>query len=218
MIRVLLVDDQPLVRAGIKMILGPEDGFAITGECEDGAAAIRFYESLRPDVILMDVRMRGMDGVEATRRLTAADSSARVLILTTFDDDEVLSGALRSGASGFVLKDAPAEELIAAVRAVAEGEAWLDPAVTGRVLAAYRTGPSAASAIKAPDTDELTPREVEVLRLIGRGASNAEIGEQLVIGETTVKTHIGHILDKLGLRDRAAAIVYAFDHGLVRPK
>jgi DNA-binding NarL/FixJ family response regulator len=216
MIRVLLVDDQQLARAGLKMILGPEDGFTVVGECADGAAALLETARLRPDVVVMDVRMRGMDGVEATRRLSALPGMPPVLILTTFDDDEVLSRALRAGASGFVLKDAPAEDLIRATRAVAAGEAWLDPAVTGRVLAAYRAG-GRTNPVTTARLADLTPRELEVLRLIGRGASNQEIGDALVIGEATVKTHVSRILDKLGLRDRAAAIVFAFDHGLVHP-
>jgi DNA-binding NarL/FixJ family response regulator len=215
MIRVLLVDDQPLVRAGLTMILGPDDGFEIVGECGDGAAALAAVERLRPDVVVMDVRMKGMDGVEATRRLRETAGAPPVLVLTTFDDDEVLSAALRAGAAGFQLKDAPAEELIRAVRVVAEGGASLDPAVTGRVLAAYRSiAPGREAAARVGD---LTARELEVLRLIGRGATNEEIGTQLVIGEATVKTHVGRIFDKLALRDRAAAIVFAFDHGLVQP-
>ena len=216
MIRVLLVDDQALVRAGLRMILGPEDGFEIVGECDDGAAALAAIPARRPEVVLMDVRMRGMDGVEATRRLREVPDSPPVLILTTFDDDEVLSAALRAGAAGFVLKDAPAEDLIRATRVVAEGGAWLDPAVTGRVLAAYRTG--APPAARTAELAELTARELDVLRLIGRGLTNQEIANALYIGEATVKSHIGRILDKLELRDRAAAIVFAFDHGLVRPE
>ena len=214
MIRVLLVDDQALVRAGLRMILGPEDGFEIVGECDDGAAALAAVSTRRPDVVLMDVRMRRMDGVEATRRLREVPDSPPVLILTTFDDDEVLSDALRAGAAGFILKDAPAEDLIRATRVVAEGGAWLDPAVTGRVLAAYRTG--APPAARTAELAELTARELDVLRLIGRGLTNQEIANALYIGEATVKSHIGRILDKLELRDRAAAIVFAFDHGLVR--
>jgi DNA-binding NarL/FixJ family response regulator len=214
-IRVLLVDDQPLVRAGLRLILGPEDGFEIVGECDDGTSALVAAGRLSPDVVVMDVRMRGMDGVEATRRLREQPDAPPVLILTTFDDDEILSAALRAGAAGFELKDAPAEELIRAVRVVARGDAHLDPTVTERVLAAYRrAAPGQALASQIAD---LTPRELEVLRLIGRGATNDEIGAALVIGEATVKTHVGRIFDKLGLRDRAAAIVFAFDHGLVRP-
>ncbi|CAA9553656.1 MAG: Two-component transcriptional response regulator, LuxR family [uncultured Thermomicrobiales bacterium] len=216
MIAVILVDDQPLVRAGLRMILGHEDGFEVIAECADGAAALSAVAAMNPDVVLMDVRMKGMDGVEATRRLRATPGAPPVLILTTFDDDEVLSAALRAGASGFLLKDAPAEELIRAVRVVAGGDAWLDPAVTARVLAGYRAGPPPPAA-RGPGAAALTPREEEVLRLIGRGLTNREIAEALFIGEATVKSHVGHLLDKLTLRDRAAAIVFAFDHGLVRP-
>jgi len=216
-IRVLLVDDQELVRAGLRLILSPEFGFEIAAEAADGAAAVDAVARVRPDVVVMDIRMRGMDGVEATRRIRQLSSSPPVLVLTTFDDDEVLSGALRAGASGFALKEAPGEELVQAVRAVAEGEGWVDPSVAARVLATYRAGapsPEAASA----DVAGLTTRELEVVRVIGRGSSNAEIARMLVIGEGTVKTHINHILTKLGLRDRAALIVFAFDHGLVQPR
>ena len=215
-IRVLLVDDQPLVRAGLKLILCPEEGFEVVGECADGGEVVAAVEARRPDVVVMDVRMKELDGAEATRRLRAIPGSPPVLILTTFKDDEVLSAALRAGAAGFLVKDAPGEEILRAARLVASGEAYLDPAVTGRVLAAYW-----ASAV--PDVQaqarlrELTARELEVLRLIGRSASNTEIAEQLVIGEGTVKTHIGRIFDKLELRDRAAAIVFSFDQGLVSP-
>jgi DNA-binding NarL/FixJ family response regulator len=217
LVRVLLVDDQPLVRAGLKMILGPEDGFEIVGECADGAEAVRGAtdSELRPDVVLMDVRMKGMDGTTATARIREIAGAPPVLVLTTFDDDAVLSAALRAGAAGFLLKDAPADEIIRAVRAVAGGGAYLDPATTGRVLSVYRGG--AATTSPRMQIDELTAREVEVLRMIGRGASNDEIAEGLVISEATVKTHITRIFYKLGLRDRAAAIVFAFDHGLVEP-
>jgi DNA-binding NarL/FixJ family response regulator len=215
-IQVLLVDDQPLARAGLKLILAPEDGFAIVGEAADGGAALALVDQTHPDVVVMDVRMRGMDGVEATRRLRARADAPPVLILTTFGEDEVLSAALRAGAAGFVLKDAPAEDLIRAVQAVAAGDAWLDPAVTGRILAAYRRTP--ASGETRERVEALSTREVEVLQLVGRGASNQEIAELLVISEATVKSHIGHILAKLDLRDRAAMIVFAFDHGLVRPQ
>jgi len=217
LIRVLLVDDQPLVRAGLRRILRPRDGFEIAGECGDGAAALEAVEHSSVDVVVMDIRMPIMDGVEATRRLRARSGSPPVLVLTTFDDDEVLSAALRAGASGFQLKDAPGEDIIRSTRAVAEGGAWLDPAVTGRVLRAYRSGaPQPADVARA--TEQLTARETDVLTLIGRGASNLEIAEQLSVSEATVKTHIGHILDKLELRDRAAAIVFAFDSGLVQPR
>lgn len=216
-VRVLLVDDQQLVRAGLKMILGPEDGFSIVGECADGSEAVAAVMGASPsaDVVLMDARMKGMDGTAATSRIREIEGAPPVLVLTTFDDDAVLSAALRAGAAGFLLKDAPAEEIIRAVRVVASGGAYLDPATTGRVLTAYRSG-GAQSAAGVPIGD-LTAREVDVLRMIGRGASNEEIAEQLVITEATVKTHITRIFYKLGLRDRAAAIVFAFDHGLVLP-
>ena len=214
-VRVLLVDDQPLVRAGLRILLRADDGFHVVGECSDGAAALLAVPTLRPDVVVMDVRMRGMDGVEATRHLRLSPDGPPVLVLTTFDDDAVLSAALRAGAAGFQVKDAPAEELIRAIRVVAEGGAFLDPAVTGRVLAAYRSIPPPAEV--SVSLAELTAREVEVLRLIGRGATNDEIAESLVIGEATVKSYVGRIFVKLELRDRAAAIVFAFDHGLVQP-
>ena len=219
MIRVLLVDDQPLVREGLRRILHPDDGFEVVGECDDGAGVDDAVGRLRPDVVVMDVRMKDVDGVEATGRLRERADAPPVLVLTTFDDDEVLSGALRAGAAGFVLKDAPGEELIRSARTVAAGDAWLDPAVTERVLATYR------STTRTPDDGEaagriaeLTPRERDVLRLIGRGSSNTEIAETLFVSEATVKSHIGHIFTKLDLRDRAAAIVFAFDHGLVAPR
>jgi DNA-binding NarL/FixJ family response regulator len=225
MIRVLLVDDQQLVRTGLARILRPKMGFEVVGECEDGDQVEQAVDELKPDVVVMDVRMRRMDGAEATRRLREraggdGAGSPPVLVLTTYDDDEVLAAALRAGAAGFQLKDAPGEDLLRSVRVVAEGGSWLDPGVTGRVLAAYRVQsppPMSSPAAPAPSPEELTARESEVLKLIGRGVSNAEIAEQLVVSEVTVKTHIGHIFMKLALRDRAAAIVYAFDHGLVRP-
>ena len=218
MIRVLLVDDQQLVREGLRRILHPEEGFEVAGECGDGVEVADRVSRLRPDVVVMDVRMKDVDGVEATRRLRDQPDPPPVLVLTTFDDDEVLSGALRAGAAGFVLKDAPGEELIRSVRTVAEGGAWLDPAVTGRVLATYRSTARPADDGAAERIADLTPRERDVLRLIGRGASNAEIAESLFVSEATVKSHIGHIFTKLDLRDRAAAIVFAFDHGLVAPQ
>jgi len=217
MTRVLLVDDQPLVREGLRRILHPDEGFEVVGECDDGAGVDDAVVHLRPDVVVMDVRMKDVDGVEATRRLRERPDAPPVLVLTTFDDDEVLSGALRAGAAGFVLKDAPGEELIRSVRTVAGGDAWLDPAVTERVLAAYRSSAPDQNGAASDRIAELTPRERDVLRLVGRGASNAEIAESLFVSEATVKSHIGHIFTKLDLRDRAAAIVFAFDHGLVAP-
>lgn len=212
---VVLVDDQELVRSGLRRILRRKDGFDVVAECSDGDEVEDAVRQHRPDVVVMDLRMRRVDGIEATRRLRALPSPPPVLVLTTFDDDELLSGALRAGAAGFILKDSPAEQLVRAVRSIGAGEAVLDPAVTGRVLDAYR-----AAAHPPRDTgtaEQLSPREVEVLRLMGRGLTNAEIAEALVISEVTVKSHIGRIFTKLDLRDRAAAIVYAFDHDLVRP-
>jgi DNA-binding NarL/FixJ family response regulator len=215
-VRVLLVDDQELIRAGLRGILRASHGFDVVGEVGDGAAVVAAVREHRPDVVVMDVRMPGVDGVEATRRLTALDDPPPVLVLTTFEDDEVLAGVLRAGADGFLLKGVPADDLQRAVRAVAAGEAWLDPAVTQRVLAQYRTG-APGPATSSTALDVLTAREREVLVLIGRGLSNGEIAAELVLGEGTVKTHVGHVFAKLGLRDRAAAVVTAFDHGLVRP-
>lgn len=214
MIRVVLVDDQPLVREGLRRILRPRAGFDVVGECDDGDAVVREVQRSRPDVVVMDIRMKRVDGVDAIRRLRMLPDPPPVLALTTFDDDEVLSGALRAGAAGFQLKDAPGEELIRAVRVVATGGSCLDPGVTARVLEAYR---DASAATHAPATDALTPRELDVLRMMARGATNTEIAQELFVSEATVKSHIGHIFTKLDLRDRAAAIVYAFDHGLVRP-
>jgi DNA-binding NarL/FixJ family response regulator len=216
-IRVLLIDDQELVRAGLRGILRSQFGFDVVGECADGSEVIAAVESLAPDVVLMDVRMPQVDGVQATRELRSLPGSPPVLALTTFDDDEVLAGILRAGASGFILKGVTAEDLQRAVRVVAGGGAWLDPAVTGRVLTIYRAaGPRAAA--RDADLDPLSAREREVLALIGQGKTNAEIAAELFVGEGTVKTHINHVFTKLGLRDRAAAIVFAFDHDLVAPR
>lgn len=214
-VNVLLVDDQELVRAGLRRILRRRDGFVVVAECTDGLEVPAALAEHRVDVIVMDLRMKHVDGIEATRRVRAAESAPPVLVLTTFDDDELLSGALRAGAAGFVLKDSSAEDLLHAVRAVAGGGAWLDPAVTARVLSAYRANPPARAV--SPTDVSLTAREYDVLRLIGRGLSNREIADTLVISELTVKSHIGRVLTKLDLRDRAAAIVYAFDHGIVSP-
>jgi DNA-binding NarL/FixJ family response regulator len=213
-IRVLLVDDQDLVRAGLRGILRERFGFAIVGERADGTDIVAAVREADPDVVLMDVRMPLLDGVRATGRLRAAGLETPVLALTTFDDDEALAGMLRAGAAGFVLKGVPAEELQRAVRIVAEGGAWLDPAVTSRVLAVYRAAPTSPP-VRDNDLDVLTAREREVLALIGHGHTNAEIARDLSVGEGTVKTHVNHLFTKLNLRDRAAAIVFAFDHHLI---
>ena len=215
MIRVLLVDDQELVRAGLRGILRETFGFEIVGECADGDEAAGAIAGTKPDIVLMDVRMARLDGVAATRLIHDLRPDLPVLAVTTFDDDEALAGMLRAGAAGFVLKGVPAEELHRAVRAVAEGGAWLDPAVTGRVLAVYRAAPAPNAA--APALGQLTEREREVLTLVAQGCTNGEIAQRLFIGEGTVKTHINHLFTKLDLRDRAAAIVFAYDHNLVRP-
>jgi DNA-binding NarL/FixJ family response regulator len=216
MIRVLLVDDQELVRTGLRGILRPQFGFDVVGECADGAGTVAAVDDLAPDVVLMDVRMPVVDGVQATRQLCRRDGSPPVLALTTFDDDEALAGMLRAGASGFVLKGVPADDLQRAVRVVAEGGAWLDPAVTARVLATYRTAaPPATTGAADAGLDALTGREREVLALIGLGKSNTEIAAELFVSEGTVKTHVNHVFTKLRLRDRAAAVVFAYEHGLV---
>jgi DNA-binding NarL/FixJ family response regulator len=220
MIKVLLVDDQELVRAGLRGILRSQFGFDVVGECPDGRTVADAVDALTPDVVLMDVRMPLVDGIAATRQLRERDTEPPpVLALTTFDDDKVLAGMLRAGASGFVLKGIPADDLQRAVRVVAEGGAWLDPAVTARVLATYRSAPLRAAAASSAALDALTAREREVLSMIGGGKTNAEIAAALVVSEGTVKTHINHVFAKLQLRDRAAAVVFAFDHNLVtRPR
>jgi DNA-binding NarL/FixJ family response regulator len=215
-IRVAIVDDQAIVRAGLARILSPADGFEVVAECADGRQAVEELPALRPDVVLMDVRMPSLDGIAATLHLRGLDDPLNVLVLTTFGEDEVLWGAIEAGASGFVLKDSSAEDVIAAVRAVAGGGAWFDPGVAPRVLGRYRqvVAPAARDAARL---DELTDREHEVLRLMARGATNAEIAATLYVAEATVKTHVGSIFGKLGVRDRAAAIVFAYDHGVVTP-
>jgi DNA-binding NarL/FixJ family response regulator len=214
-ITVLLVDDQELLRSGLRRMLRPKNGFKVVGECSDGSEVPAAVAQCNPDVVVMDLRMKHVSGIEATRSIQSAKTSPPVLVLTTFNDDELLSGALRAGAAGFILKDAPAEDLIRAIRAVAAGDAFLDPSITGRVLTAYR---STTPRNKKAPVQQLTARELDVLTLLGQGSTNAEIGLELGISAVTVKTHVSHIFDKLGLRDRAAAIVYAFDRGIVTPE
>ncbi|PPK93404.1 DNA-binding NarL/FixJ family response regulator [Kineococcus xinjiangensis] len=217
-IRVLLVDDQPLLRTGFAMVLGSEPDLEVVGEAADGAVALSQVEALRPDVVLMDIRMPRMDGIEATRRLTARGDGPRVLVLTTFDHDEYVVEALRAGASGFLLKDVPTDDLVAAVRVVHRGEAIVAPAVTRRLLDRFAQHLPSASAVPPADRlAALTERERQVLLLVARGMSNAEIAEHLVLGETTVKTHVSNVLMKLRLRDRVQAVVLAYETGLVRP-
>jgi len=212
-IDVMLVDDQPLVRAGLARILSSDEGFTIAAECEDGAEALAGLDSVQVDVILMDIRMRGMNGIEATRQVREREGPP-VLVLTTFDDDEVLWGAVEAGAAGFVLKEATAEQLIAATRTVASGGSWLDPLVTPRVLDAYRDSvvPRLREGVKVA---HLTERELEVLKEMATGASNTEIADRLYVSEATVKTHVKAIFMKLGVRDRAGAIVFAYQNGIV---
>ena len=213
-IRVLVADDQSLVRAGFRMLLGGEEGIEVVAEASTGLEAVAQAASSDPDVVLMDIRMPELDGLEATRRILAADPGSRILILTTFDLDEYVYRALQAGASGFVLKDDPPEQLIAAIRTVAGGDALLSPAVTRRVIRQF-TRISRSSPPK--EFDELTGREREVLRLITNGLSNAEIGRELFISETTVKTHVTRVLQKLNLRDRVQAVVLAHQTGLFEP-
>jgi DNA-binding NarL/FixJ family response regulator len=214
-IRVMLVDDQELVRAGLRGILRTTFGFEIVAECVDGSEVVAAHRRSSPDIVVMDVRMREMDGVTATQRLRAADRDTPILALTTFDDDEALVGMLRAGASGFVLKGAPAEDLQRAVRVVAEGGAWLDPSVTRRVLDVYRAAPEPRDKARERELASLTDREREVLALIGQGNTNGEIAQALFVGEGTVKTHINHIFSKLDLRDRAAAVIFAYEHDVI---
>jgi DNA-binding NarL/FixJ family response regulator len=216
-IRVLIVDDQDLVRAGLRGILRRELGFEVVGECADGAEVAAAVQATEPHVVLMDARMPGLDGISATRRLRAVPAAPPVLALTTFDDDDIIAGMLRAGSAGFVLKGTNADDLQKAVRTVANGDAWLDPSVTSRVLATYR---GAAAPLPAADhpggaLGVLTAKELQVLVLVGRGRTNAEISAEMHVTEGTVKTHINHIFSKLRLRDRPAAVIFAFEHGLV---
>ncbi|WNV88020.1 response regulator transcription factor [Umezawaea sp. Da 62-37] len=213
-LRVVLADDQDLVRAGFRVILGTEEGIEVVGEAGDGAEAVELVERLEPDVVLMDVQMPRMDGLEATRRILGSDSTAKVVILTTFDREDYLFEALRAGASGFLLKNASPEDLVESVRVVARGDALLSPEVTRRVIARFNTPAGPESGHRPP---ELTDREYEVLVELAKGASNTEIAHALHLGETTVKTHVSRVLNKLGLRDRTHAVVYAYEQGIVAP-
>jgi DNA-binding NarL/FixJ family response regulator len=213
-IRVLVADDQSMVRAGFRMLLAGQEDIEVVAEASNGLEAVDKAARFHPTLVLMDIRMPGLDGIQATRRILAADGAARILILTTFDLDEYVYEALRAGASGFVLKDDPPEQLIAAVRTVAAGDALLSPAITKRVISAFTRIPHPA----VPDeVRDLSEREREVFRLIARGLSNEEIGRELYISETTVKTHVTHILQKLDLRDRVQAVVLAYQTGLFEP-
>jgi DNA-binding NarL/FixJ family response regulator len=219
-IRVLIADDQALVRAGFRMILDSEDDLEIVGEATDGAKAVELARELEPDVVLMDIRMPEMDGIEATRRVTGdgdAEGGPRVLMLTTFDLNEYVYEALRAGASGFLLKDVPPEQLAAGIRVVAGGEALLAPSITRRLIEEFAQARPAEPAEPPRSFDDLTAREMEVFKLIARGFSNAEIAAELVVSETTVKTHVARLLMKLGLRDRVQAVVLAYESGLVTP-
>ena len=215
MIRILIADDQELVRTGFRVVLDAEPDLEVVGEAADGLAALEATETLRPDVVLMDIRMPNLDGIEATRRIAAGDGSPRVLILTTFDLDDYVYEALRAGASGFLLKDARAEELQQAVRMVASGDALLSPSITRRLIESYTRWPPPT--MRPAPFAELTPRELEVLRLVARGLSNSEIAHELVVGDATVKTHVARIFSKLDLHDRAQAVVLAYESGLVQP-
>jgi DNA-binding NarL/FixJ family response regulator len=217
-VRVLIADDQALVRAGFRMILEAEDDVEVVGEAADGGEALDEVRRLHPDVVLMDVRMPELDGIEATRQLMAdPEPAAKVVMLTTFDMDEYVYEALRAGASGFLLKDTPPEQLVDGIRAVASGEALLAPSITRRVIEEFVRRPPESARPAPPEFDELTDREREVLRLIARGLSNAEIAAELVVSDATVKTHVAHVLQKLNLRDRVQAVVFAYESGLVQP-
>jgi len=214
-IRVLIVDDQALVRAGFRMILEAQPDLEVVGEAGDGSAAIDAVRTLRPDVVLMDIRMPGVDGIEATRRLTEAGAQSRIVILTTYDLDEYVFDALAAGASGFLLKHVPPEELVRGVRVAASGEALLAPSITKRLIEEFARQRAPMRA--GTDLKTLTDRELEVLRLLGRGLSNPEIARELQVGEATVKTHVAHVLDKLELRDRVQAVILAYEIGLIKP-
>ena len=215
-IRILLVDDQALIRAGFRMILDAEDDMEVVGECADGTQAVDSVRRLKPDVVLMDIRMPEMDGIEATRLVADGEGAPKVLMLTTFDLDEYVYDALRAGASGFLLKDVPAEQLVDGIRVVAEGDALLAPSVTRRLIHEFSRG-AVAQQSAPPELEDLTPRELEVFKLMARGMSNAEIAAELIVSETTVKTHVARVLMKLGVRDRVQAVVLAYESGVVAP-
>jgi len=215
-IRVLIVDDQALVRAGFRMILEAQPDIEVVGEAENGLAAIEAARGLRPDVVLMDIRMPGLDGIEATRRLTAMGLDGHVVILTTYDLDEYVFDALAAGATGFLLKHVPPEELVHGVRIAAGGESLLAPSVTRRLIEEFARQRSPVQA-SSKAMDSLTDREREVLKLLARGLSNLEIASELHVGEATVKTHVAHVLDKLELRDRVQAVILAYEVGLIKP-
>ncbi len=215
-IRVVLVDDQAMVRTGLRMVLAAESDIEVVGEAADGAAGVRVVTEQKPDVVLLDGRMPGMDGLEAARRILAADLPTRVIVLTTFDEDEYVAAALRAGVSGFLLKVSPPEDLVVAVRTVAAGQGLLDPAVTLRVIESFAAAPS-PDPVRAGQLAQLTEREVDVLGLVAAGLTNGEIAARLYLGEATVKTHVSRILLKLGLRDRVQAVAFAYESGLVTP-
>jgi DNA-binding NarL/FixJ family response regulator len=214
-ISVLIVDDQQLVRSGFAVILGMEHGIAVVGQAGDGEEAIALAKELAPDVVLLDIRMPNLDGLAAAR-VILAETTCRVLMLTTFDSDEFVYSALRAGASGFLLKDAPSEQLVTAVRSVAAGNALIDPVITKRLIAQFAHA-ARPEPVEPPQLAALTPREREVLRLVAQGLSNAEIATDLIVEESTIKTHVGRILMKLGLRDRVQAVVWAYEKGVVVP-
>jgi DNA-binding NarL/FixJ family response regulator len=214
---VLIADDQALVRAGFRLILDAETDLKVVGEAQDGYEAVAAVQRLLPDIVLMDVRMPGLDGIEATRRLVDGECSAKILMLTTFDMDEYVYESLRAGASGFLLKDVPPEQLVTGIRAVASGEALLAPSVTRRMIEEFVRRPPNTARPAPRELEQLTAREREVLVLMARGLSNAELAKEFVVSEATVKTHVAHVLAKLGLRDRVQAVVFAYESGVIRP-
>jgi DNA-binding NarL/FixJ family response regulator len=216
MISILIVDDQPMMRAGLRYILEAEPDLTVTGEAADGKAAIAAVQQVRPDVVVMDIRMPGLDGIQATRQIVASSVGTRVLVLTTFDLDSHILDALRAGASGFLVKDDAPDALVSAIRTIAAGDAVLTPSVTRRLLDKFARLPG-LSDTGTNDLRVLTGREREILTLIGKGLTNAEIAAALTVAESTVKTHVGHVLEKLGLRDRVHAVILAYESGLVRP-